>query len=157
MSSEAFESSDHEFYPMPLFVQLTVSDLPTSVAWYRDLGFDAVYEMPTMAHLRYRKYADVLLVTDSVPTSSASSDSQSGEDVSRGRGVAVYLTLEGESVDDVAKRAETAGATVVADPHETSWNTRELTVADPDGYEFVFSAVVDADRSFEDVVGSGEQ
>lgn len=154
MSSNEFESTDHEFYPMPLFVQLTVSNLPASVAWYRDLGFDAVYEMPVMAHLRYRKYADVMLVADST---AVGSEPDAAATTPRGGGVSVYLTLEDESVDDVARRAEAAGARVVAEPHETSWNTRELTVADPDGYELVFSAVVDAERSFDDVVGSGEE
>lgn len=52
---------------MPLFVRLTVSDVSASADWYRDLGFDVVYSMPVMAHVRYRKYADVLLLTSSPP------------------------------------------------------------------------------------------
>ncbi|MFC6725886.1 VOC family protein, partial [Halobium palmae] len=58
-----------------------------------------------------------------------------------------------ESVDDVVARAEREGVSAVGGPGETGWNTRELTVRDPDGYELVFSEVVDADRSFGDVVG----
>ena len=54
-------ATDPDVYPMPLFVRLTVSDLDESTAWYRALGFDEVYSMPVTAHVRYRKYADVML------------------------------------------------------------------------------------------------
>jgi uncharacterized protein (DUF1697 family) len=38
---------------------------------------------------------------------------------------------------------------------ETAYNTREVTVEDPDGYTLVFSEPVDTSRSFEDVMGEG--
>ena len=51
-----------EAYPMPSFVSLVVQDLAASVAWYRDvLGFQVVISFPQMAHIRWIKYADILL------------------------------------------------------------------------------------------------
>ncbi len=141
--------SDHDIYPMPLFPQLTVSDIEKSTAWYEALGFDVVYSMPAMAHVRYRKYADVLLVADR-------SEGNSDAETPRGNGVSIYLTVEDEAIDDVAERAEETGTDVVAPPHETGWNTRETTVRDPDGYELVFSERAETDRSFEDVMGSSD-
>lgn len=140
--------TDGEVYPMPLFVKLVVSDVATSVEWYEALGFAVVYAMPVMAHVRYRRYADVMLVDDRARAESVESDTQ------RGQGVAIYLTLEDEPVDEVATRAHDAGAEVLAEPHETGWNTHELGLADPDGYELIFSEVVDAERSFESVTGA---
>lgn len=71
---------------------------------------------------------------------------------SRGEGVSVYVTVEDESVDDVADRAREHGAELSAEPHETPWDTREVALRDPDGYEFVFSEPVDTERSFADVM-----
>ncbi|ODR82834.1 hypothetical protein BG842_19815 [Haladaptatus sp. W1] len=141
--------SDHDIYPMPLFPQLTVSNVEESTAWYEALGFDVIYSMPVMAHVRYRKYADVMLVADR-------SEGDADAETTRGNGVAIYLTVEDEAIDDVAERAEETGADVVAPPHETGWNTRETTVRDPDGYELVFSERTETDRSFEDVMGSSD-
>ncbi|WP_338727927.1 hypothetical protein [Haladaptatus sp. DJG-WS-42] len=56
--------SEPEVYPMALFCQLTVSDIENSLAWYDALDFTRIYEMPVMSHDRYRKYADIMLVTD---------------------------------------------------------------------------------------------
>nr|WP_240147461.1 VOC family protein [Halorussus sp. JP-T4] len=134
---------------MPLFVRLSVSDLEASTEWYRALGFDIVYSMPVMVHVRYRKYADVMLAA---PAADLDGERTSG-DASRGRGVSVYVAVEDESVDDVAGRAREHGAELSAEPHETPWNTREVALRDPDGYEFVFSEPVDTERSFEDVMG----
>lgn len=153
-------SQDGEVYPMPLFVRLTVTDLAASVDWYRELGFDVVYEMPAMAHVRYRKYADVMLVSEASDLGRDAGDD--ARPTPRGDGVEIYVNVENESVDDVAERATQAPAHAGADadgPHETGWNTREFAVRDPDGYRLVFSEPVDTERSFEDVMGepNGEE
>ena len=76
-----------EIYPMAMFPTLSVRDVGASVGWYSEkLGFGTVFvlpgpeDWPVLAHLRWRKYADVLLVPDS------GSDS---ERVKGGGGVAV--------------------------------------------------------------------
>ena len=145
-------NADAEIYPMPLFVQLIAADLDASVEWYRAVGFDVIYEMPAMAHVRFRTYADVMLVADEGRVGGDEAGVDSASTPSRGEGVAVYLTLEDESVQDVADRAREAGVDAGDGPEETAWNTRELRLSDPDGYELVFSEPVDTDRSFEDVM-----
>jgi len=134
--------SDHEIYPMPSFARLAVTDLDASIEWYRTLGFAVVFSMPGMAHVRYRKYADVMLATD-----------RGAADGVRGVGVSIYVTVENESIDDVANRAAEHGIEPAYGPEGTSWNTREVGFTDPDGYEIVFSEAVDTDRAFEDVMG----
>ena len=141
--------ANHEIYPMPLFPRLTVSDIEESTEWYEALGFDVIYSMPVMAHVRYRKYADVMLADE------GTQPAESVPEGDRGRGVSIYVTVEDESVDDVAERAREFGAEIVEEPRRTEWNTRELTVADPDGYELVFSERAESDRSFEEVMDSG--
>jgi uncharacterized glyoxalase superfamily protein PhnB len=136
-----------EFYPMPLFVKLSVRDVAESAKWYEDaLGFRSVYALARddgtqmMNHLRLGRYQDVMLVAELEHVSGSG----------KGQGVVVNLTLDG-GVDDLAERARSAGGRVEG-PAETAWNTRELTVWDPDGYALTFSQVVDPGRAFEDVM-----
>lgn len=136
-------SPDADIYPMPMFTTLSVSDIASAADWYKEvLAFSSVFEMPTVAHLRYRKYGDVLLVP-------AESDIDPDQ---RGRGVRIHFTVEGESVAEVAERARAADA-AVSGPTETSHNTREVTITDPAGYTLVFSEPVDTTRTFENVMG----
>jgi catechol 2,3-dioxygenase-like lactoylglutathione lyase family enzyme len=141
-------TQSNDIYPMPLFPQLAVADVGAATAWYEVLGFKTVFSMPVMAHVRFRKYADVMLVDDRARTG------QEALPGPRGQGVSVYLTLEDGSIDDVVARAEAADIDPVRGPGETSWNTREVAFRDPDGYEFVFSEVADSERPFEDVMGT---
>ena len=142
--------TDHDIYPMPLFIQLTVADLDTSTEFYEALGFDIIYSMPVMAHVRYRKYADVMLVADQTNAGENGEPSEG----SRCEGLSIYLTVENESVDDVADRAIDFGAEIANGPYDTPWNTREVAVVDPDGFELVFSEQADSNLDFEEVMGS---
>ncbi|OGO06956.1 MAG: hypothetical protein A2Y73_09245 [Chloroflexi bacterium RBG_13_56_8] len=136
-----------EFYPMPLFVKLFVCDVEASAKWYENaLGFRSIYALTgdkgvqVMNHLRLGRYQDLMLLPQS-------------EDMARldkGWGVAISLTLE-DGINDLAQRAASAGSSVEG-PTETPWNTRELTVWDPDGYMLTFSQVVDATRPFDEVI-----
>lgn len=141
MSSNTNENEASEVYPMPMFVTLEVSDVTKSTEWYQDvLGFTNVFQQPTVAHVRYRKYGDVLLV--------------SGEDEYEecGHGVTTCFNVEDETVEDVTERAKEAG-TSVSGPYETGHNAREITIIDPDGYAMRFSEPIDTSRDFEDVMG----
>ena len=141
-----------EIYPMPMFPTLAVRDVGASVGWYAEqVGFGTVFVMPgadgepVLAHLRWRKYADVLLVPDAA-----------GVDSSDQRGVGVSLSfLVGDvSVDALAERLEASGVAVAEGPVTRPWNTREIVVVDPDGYRLVFFEAVDVGRSFDDVMAS---
>jgi len=77
-------SNREEFYPMRFFATLTVDDLEASTRWYTDvLGFRLVFSMtgqdgaPILSHLRWIKYADLLLAPQGPPTSSTRSLSSS--------------------------------------------------------------------------------
>lgn len=140
MSSNTNENEASDVYPMPMFVTLEVSDVTKSTGWYQDvLGFTNVFQQPTVAHVRYRKYGDVLLVLGG------------NEYEERGHGVTTCFNVEDESVKDVTERAKEAGASV-SGPYETGHNTREITITDPDGYAVRFSESIDMSRNFEDVM-----
>lgn len=124
-----------EIYPMPSFPMLQVSDLAASGRWYQDaLGFRHIFTMPGpdgedgLIHLRWRKYADLLLVPERERPESP-----------RGLGVSLHFPLQEGTVDDLVERARAAGATIVQEPTDQPWNVRDATIADPDGYRLIFS------------------
>ena len=140
-----------EIYPMPMFPTLSVMDVGASAGWYSEkLGFGTVFVLPgaddepVLAHLRWRKYADLLLVPD-----------EAGADSGRVKGAGVSLSfLVGDlSVDAMAERLAGRGAGLAEGPVTRPWNTREIVVVDPDGFRLVFFEPVDVGRSFEEVVG----
>lgn len=141
--------SEQECYPMPLFVKLDVRDVAASADWYeKALGFRSVYALPgvdgkqVMNHVRLGRYQDLMLLAE--PPDSTELD--------KGRGVIINLTIDG-GADTLAQRARSVGAKVEG-PADTPWNTREVTVKDPDGYVLTFSQVVDASREFDDVMSN---
>lgn len=139
-------------YPMPSFPTLVVRDVAQSARWYRDvLGFADVFTMAApngaamLAHLRWCKYADVLLVPARAPLDGA-------------LGTGVTLNFVTERAEDVAARARAGGAAHVDGPVDRPWNAREVTVHDPDGYRLNFTArkpegAPGRDASFDEVVG----
>jgi catechol 2,3-dioxygenase-like lactoylglutathione lyase family enzyme len=138
-----------EIYPMPSFPMLSVSDAAKSSRWYQDsLGFTHVFTMngpddtPSLVHLRWVKYADLLMG----PRPSVAEP--------RGAGVVLNFSayLAGRTVDEIAARAEAAGATIVSPPGDRPWNARDCTIADPDGYQLTFSEPINIGRSFDAVV-----
>lgn len=123
-----------EIYPMPSFPMLAVGDVAASSRWYQDvLGFQDVFTMPgpgghpVLAHLRWRKYADLLLT----PTRGT----LAGE---RGLGVTLCYACD-EPVDGLAERARAGGARIVSEPGDRPWNARDFAVLDPDGYRLTFT------------------
>ncbi len=129
------QTEQDEIYPMPSFPMLQVSDLAASGRWYQDaLGFRHIFTMPgpggeaSLIHLRWRKYADLLLVSDREPP-----------ETPRGVGVSLHFSLQEGTVDDLVEQARAAGATVVRAPTDQPWNVRDATIADPDGYRLIFS------------------
>lgn len=149
-----------EIYPMPFFVNLIVGDLEASSTFYQEtLGFKHIFSMPgpggkpMLVHLRWSKYADLLLST-----------SRDGKPLPAPRGAGVSLSFQmpddsAGSVDALAEQAKARGADVVSGPLDQPWNVRELTVLDPDGYQLVFTAPLNTNLAFEEVVkrASGNQ
>lgn len=125
------EYNGFEVYPMPFFATLTASEPEVLGGWYqRALGFAVMMAGPLM-HLRRRKYQD-LLVVQGAP----------GAPEAREAGPVLRFDADGE-LDELAQRARgepRVGRSSVEGPVDTPWNTRELSVTDPEGYCFVFSA-----------------
>jgi L-amino acid N-acyltransferase YncA/catechol 2,3-dioxygenase-like lactoylglutathione lyase family enzyme len=126
-----------EMYAIPSFALLATSDLARSSAWYQDaLGFQDVFTFrmadgrPVLAHLRWRSYAELLLTPERAPASHP-----------RGAGVTLCFTMPDHDplVDGLAERARAHGATIAAGPADTPWNTRDVTILDPDGYRLTFT------------------
>ncbi len=140
-----------EFYPMPLFVKLSVSNMESSLCWYKEvLNFETVFELPgkdgktVMAHIRGEKYQDIMLV----------SDSEQNEIISNGKGVVVNLSVE--DVDLYAKKANEFKVLVVEGPIDRPWNARELVLKDLDGYSITLSMGINKKKDFEDVISQVE-
>ena len=122
-----------EIYPMPMFPTIAVADVAAVSAWYQAaLGFGVVFAAPggAMVHLRRRKYQDVLIVP--------ARDGAIGAPGS----LTVTFNADGE-LDALAARARNVaalGASNVAGPVATPWNTLDLRVVDPAGHRLVFTA-----------------
>jgi uncharacterized glyoxalase superfamily protein PhnB len=123
-----------EFYPMPSFPTLAVHDLTASMRWYEDaLGFQIVFVMPgpggapALAHLRWARYADLMLRPEAIPATGA-------------KGVGITLTFAvPDGLDGLSDRAKAHGATILREPGDRPWNARDFTLADPDGYALTFT------------------
>ena len=143
------QTDTEEIYAMPFFAKLLVDDVGRSTEWYVEaLGFRALFVMPHqstgepyMAHLRRGKYQDIMLVHGVC---------NHNRDI---EGIVLTFSF-GENIDAFAYGANEAGAEVVGGPANTSWNTREVTLRDPDGYLLTFTHGPRADISFENVVES---
>jgi lactoylglutathione lyase len=141
--------STQEPYPMSMFAQLSVADVERSIEWYESvLGFEINYSMSMIASVRYREHADLMLVDEKT---SFHTD-LSKRDTKRGQGVSLYFIAENESADEIAARAEEHDAEIAHGPEETTWNTREVVISDPDGYELVFSERLEKDGSIEEAM-----
>ena len=132
-----------DFYPMPMFANLEVSNLDISAEWYQQaLGFHMVYRVPGLVHLRRDRYQDVLLI----PSASGGLDSP-------GKGIVIQFQAGEVRVVEIADRAKQAGSSDVVGPMEQPWNVREVTIRDPDGYRLRFSEPIDTNLSFDAVMG----
>jgi catechol 2,3-dioxygenase-like lactoylglutathione lyase family enzyme len=141
-----------EIYPMPSFVTLTVSDLEASSEFYQGaLGFTHIFTMPgpggqpALVHLRWVKYADVLIVRP-----------RGSEALPQVKGAGVSLNFNlfdrfGGDIEAFAAHAREHGANVVG-PVAQPWNVREVMVTDPDGYRLVFTVPIDIGLGFDKVI-----
>ena len=146
--------SDHEIYPMPAFPTLQVTDLEASTHFYVDgLGFMHIfsipgpYGIPMVEHIRFSRYADILLEQES--------ENEMFEDFPHGLGVRLSFSLPPakRDCDEIAQRAHEIGARVEG-PIERPWNVREVVITDPDGYTLVFTEPIDISKSIDDVISN---
>ena len=131
---------------MPSVPMLAVKDVESSARWYQEvLGFRHVFTIPgpgdrsLLARLRRARYADLLVVVTQKPSFDP-----------KGVGVTLYLVMHlmDWSVDQLAEHARAKGANA-SGPVNQPWNTRELTVIDPDGYRLTVTQVINAEKGFD--------
>ena len=141
-----------EIYPMPIFPTLIVDDVKVSSNFYQNvLGFKNVFTMPgpdgkpSLVHLRWVKYADVLITK-----------SRDGKELAEPKGVGVSLNFNmlehfNGDMDAFAKHVRENGAKVTG-PVDQPWNVREVAVLDPDGYKLIFAMPISLNLSFDEVI-----
>ncbi|MBV8975944.1 MAG: VOC family protein [Alphaproteobacteria bacterium] len=127
-------SESSEFYPMPGFATFAVRDLGVSCVFYESLGFRTVFVMPgpggkpQLAHLRWARYADLLLKAETAP-----------EARPKGLGLTVSFAVSDGALEGLTERARSLGAKFVHEPGDRPWNARDFTLADPDGFALTFA------------------
>ena len=110
------------------FVKLLVSDVERSAAFYEALGFKRLRAEPPFLQLRFENQAEVYLVK------APSALEVAGR---RGVGVLIGIRVGAAGVEEVASRARALGVEVDG-PTRQPWHTREIVLADPDGYRLNF-------------------
>jgi len=117
-----------------LSVSLTVKDIRTSLAWYRDvLGFEVNQEYERDGALRAVSLsagvARVLLSQD---------DGAKGAERAKGEGVSFMLTTD-ENIDAIAARIKAHGTSLDSEPAD-AFGRRAFRLRDPDGFRLAISS-----------------
>ncbi len=129
-------SAQPEFQARSLSVSLTVNDLRTSVAWYRDVvGFAVHQEYERGGTLRA-----VALNAGAVRILLGQDDGAKGADRVKGKGEGCSLQFTTtQNVDDIAERIKARGGTLASEPADV-WGARAFRVQDPDGFTLTISS-----------------
>jgi uncharacterized glyoxalase superfamily protein PhnB len=107
---------------------LTVDDLQKSIKFYEALGF-TIDE-------RWEENGALLGVTLRAGKSQIGlnqDDWKKGRDRKKGVGIRVSMSTT-QNVDDIARRAKSAGIALKSEPHDTEWKSRAFEVVDPTGF-----------------------
>ena len=108
---------------------LTVDDLQKSINFYEALGFTIDERWEDKGTL-----LGVMLRAGKTQIGLNQDDWKKGRDRKKGIGVRLSISTTPGSVDEMAKRAKSAGITLKSDPHDTEWKSRAFEVSDPTGF-----------------------
>jgi uncharacterized glyoxalase superfamily protein PhnB len=123
------------FRASELGASLTVNDIDSSLAWYRDvLGFGV-----ERRHEREGKLFAVSLRAGDVRILIGQDDGARGWDRVKGEGFSLQLTTD-QDIDRIAQRIKELGGTLETEPVDTPWGAQIFRVRDPDGFKLVFSS-----------------
>ncbi len=113
---------------------MTVGDVATSVAWYRDvMGFVVAEEMQ-----REGRLAGAVLEAGECRFLLGQDDFQKGRDRQKGVGFRLYCTT-GQDVDTLAAEVKARGGELAQEPTDQPWGARDFAVVDPDGFTISIS------------------
>ena len=109
---------------------LTVDDLQKSITFYEALGFAIDERWEDKGTL-----LGVMMRTGRIQIGLNQDDWKKGRDRQKGIGVRVMIATTRDHVDELAKRAKSAGFTLKSEPRDTEWNnSRAFEANDPSGY-----------------------
>jgi uncharacterized glyoxalase superfamily protein PhnB len=109
---------------------LTVDDLQKSISFYEALGFAIDERWEDKGTL-----LGVMLRAGSTQIGLNQDDWKKGRDRQKGIGVRLSLSISTPtSVDEIARRARSAGLTLKTEPHDTEWKSRAFELTDPSGF-----------------------
>ena len=118
-----------------LAASLTVKDLQTSLAWYRDVaGFTVNKE-----HERGGKVRAVSLKAGGVEILIGQDDGAKGWDRPKGEGFSLRITTS-QDIDALAAAIKARGGTLDAEPTTLPWGARVFRIKDPDGFKIAISS-----------------
>ena len=108
----------------------TVDDLQKSIAFYEALGFTIDDRWEEKGVL-----LGVMLRAGKLQIGLNQDDWKKGRDRKKGIGVRLSMsTSTRQSVDEIARRAKSAGITLKSEPQDTEWKSRAFEVIDPSGF-----------------------
>ena len=107
---------------------LTVDDLQKSISFYEALGFAIDERWEERGTL-----LGVMLRAGKSQIGLNQDDWEKGRDRKKGIGVRLSL-LTPQNVDEIARRAKSAGITLKSEPQDTEWKSRAFEVIDPSGF-----------------------
>ena len=113
---------------------LTVDDLQKSINFYEALGFvvdERWEENGTLLGVMMRGGKNQIGLSQD--------DWKKGRDRKKGVGMRVFMSTT-QDVDEIAKRAKSAGITLTSEPHDTEWKSRVFEVSDPSGFLLTISS-----------------
>jgi uncharacterized glyoxalase superfamily protein PhnB len=108
---------------------LTVDDLQKSIKFYEGLGFaidDRWEDKGTLL--------GVMMRVGQTQIGLNQDDWKKGRDRKKGIGVRLSLSTTRNGVDEIARRAKSAGITLKSEPQDTEWKSRAFELVDPSGY-----------------------
>ena len=108
---------------------LTVDDLQKSLTFYEALGFAIDERWEEKGTL-----LGVMMRAGRTQIGLNQDDWKKGRDRKKGIGVRLSISTTRDNVDEIAKRARSAGITLKSEPHDTEWESRAFEVVDPSGF-----------------------
>ena len=106
----------------------TVDDLQKSITFYEALGFAVEERWEDNGTL-----LGVMLRAGKSQIGLSQDDWKKGRDRTKGIGMRLFMSTT-QNVDEIARRAKSAGITLKSEPHDTEWKTRAFEVIDPSGF-----------------------